>query len=113
MLSKENRIRKTKDFQGIFRNQKRVQGEGVVLKIGTRTGEIPRVGIVVSKKVAKQATRRNRIRRLLSEAAKAELANLPPGTNAVIVVLPGIQLNGIGEARQKLHKLFQKVTLLK
>lgn len=112
MLPKANRVRKTKEFQGIFAKQKGVWSDGLLLKIGGRAGDVSRLGIVVSKKVAKEATRRNRIRRLLREAARAELPSLPQGTDLVIMVLPGVQLRGTKEARQKLQQLFRKAARL-
>ena len=46
----------------------------------------PRVAVVVSKKVMKSAVRRNRIRRRLYEAIRAELPAVRPQTDIVFII---------------------------
>ena len=82
------------------------RGEGLLLKI--ENGALaapPQVKIVVSKKVAKRAVERNRIRRVLRDAAKKEFGRSEYGKNFVLIVLPGLDLRS---ARETVHHLFLK-----
>lgn len=113
MLARENRLRKAKDFQAAVRGGKSVGANGLVLRVGKLEGISPRLGIVVSKKVSKQAVQRNRIRRILREAARKEMQQMKGGMDLVLIVRPGIAIEGAREAQEILHKLFQKASLLK
>lgn len=84
----------------------------LLLKVGTSTNAALNVGIVVSKKVAKQAVRRNRIRRVLREATRKEASSFKENQDLVLIVLPGFELPDSQEAQKLLHRLFQKASLL-
>ncbi|CAJ65506.1 Ribonuclease P protein component (RNaseP protein) [Frankia alni ACN14a] len=53
----------------------------------TTSGEPPRAGFVVGRRVGK-AVVRNRVRRRLREQVRARLDRLPPGTMVVVRALP-------------------------
>jgi len=86
MLSKINRIKKKKDFEVIFKNGKSFKNSLFILKVAKNNLKISRFGFVVSLKVSKKATVRNKIRRRMSEAARAE--NMKQGLDLVLVALP-------------------------
>ena len=50
---------------------------------------------MVSQKVSKKATIRNKIKRRLTEAIKTETKNIKIGTDLVLIALPGIEKKGI------------------
>lgn len=85
---------------------------GLMLKAARGSDRLrSRLTIVVSKKVAKQAVRRNRIKRVLREAVRKE-SRLPSEAQAwVLVVLPGFEVAGVQEARAVVQRLFQKAFL--
>ncbi len=92
---------------------RRFKHNGLILKVGEGAfGAKMRLVVVVSKKVAKQAVRRNRIRRVLKEAARKEFELAKPGQDIVLVVLPGFHVQSMPEARKMLHLLFVKASLL-
>lgn len=95
MLPQINRIKKKKDFERIFKNSKSLksttQGAPLIFKITKNSLGLNRFGFVVSQKVSKKATVRNKIRRRLSEAVKAEIENIKIGTDVVIIALPGAE----------------------
>lgn len=113
MLAKTNRLRKTKDIQAVLAKGRAVRESGLLLKKGLSEGNTARFGIIVSKKVAKRAVRRNRIRRLLSEAIREELKNVKKGTATALIVLPGFEITSQEDIQKRVHTLFQKASLLK
>jgi len=113
MLAKANRLRKTKDIQAVLSKGKGVRESGLLLKKGSFEGDAVRVSIIVSKKVAKRAVRRNKIRRLLSEAIRGELENTKTGVDIALVVLPGFEVTTLEDMKKRVHELFQKAALTK
>ncbi len=103
---------KAKDFRRVS-SQKRSSREGrLLLKVGVgRPGADSRLGIVVSKKVARLAVRRNRMRRVLREAARKEIELVGEGKDFVLIVLPGFEPPNMKEVQASLHRLFNKVSL--
>ena len=103
---------KTKDFHRVSSQKRSVREDGLLLKVGDgQPGASLRLGIVVSKKVAKLAVRRNRIRRVLREAARKELELAGRGKDLVLIALPGFDPQNMKEAQALLHRLFNKVSL--
>lgn len=86
--------------------------DGLLLKVGAQQNTISSLQIVVSKKVAKQAVRRNRIRRVLREAAARETEFMKARQNLVLIVLPGFELPSFAEAQERIRLLFRKASLL-
>lgn len=72
-LPKQNRLKKRKDFEEVFKKGKTLHGDFLFIKYNYGTTNISRFGIVVSAKVAKKAVLRNRIRRILSETIRGQL----------------------------------------
>ena len=112
MLSRPNRLRKTNDFKRVFKNGKGAQFNNIFVKVRPNKEETARIGIIVSKKVAKKAVDRNRIRRILSEGIRAYISKIKQGRDIVLVVLPGFDIQGAKEAEKTIHTLFKKLALL-
>lgn len=111
MLSSPNRLRKTNDFKRVFKNGKGVQGDKIFMKVRPNKEGAVRIGIIVSKKVAKKAVDRNRIRRILSEGIRAHIHKIKQGRDIVIVVLPGFGLKGTKDAERTIYTFFKKLAL--
>ena len=97
----------------IFKNSKSLRSSLFILKIKKNKLGLDRFGFVVSQKVSKRATVRNKIKRRLSEVIRAEIKNIYPvksapqsgtmscearqfngmknGTDLVLIALPGIE----------------------
>ncbi len=88
MLPKINRIRKKKDFEIIFKNSKCLRNSLFILRIAKNSLNLTRFGFVVSLKVSKKATVRNKIKRRLSEAAKMYQGEIKNGADIVFIALP-------------------------
>jgi len=102
---------KAKDVKRVSAQKQGFLENGLLLKVSASTNTAFHIGIVVSKKVAKQAVKRNRIRRVLREAAQKEMSSFKKNWDLVLIVLPGFELPDFKEAQKTLHHLFQKASL--
>ena len=86
-LSKQTKLIKTDDFSSVFNFRKRITGKHLVFhyKLECLDQEISlpkdnlfsvRVGLAVSKKVAKHATDRNYMKRVLRELVRVKLSQM-------------------------------------
>lgn len=85
MLKKENRIQQKKDFERIKRNGTRIDTPLFGLLWLKENNEEKKMGMVVSKRISKKAVERNKIRRLLAEATRKHLRDIPVGFCGVIL----------------------------
>lgn len=70
MLKKENRLKSNSAFRATYNNNNVVSTSSIVLYAGKIKNDKvcpTRVGFVISKKIHKRATKRNRIKRLMRE----------------------------------------------
>ncbi|OHA65881.1 MAG: ribonuclease P protein component [Candidatus Wildermuthbacteria bacterium RIFCSPHIGHO2_12_FULL_45_9] len=111
MLSKLNRLSKKKDFDRIFRQGKGIRHEGLLAKIWYQDIQCSRFGIVVSKKIAKKAVVRNRIRRLISQALQKRLKRMAKHADIILVVLPGSDFSELRHAEEAVEQIFKKAGL--
>jgi ribonuclease P protein component len=83
-LQREYRLRKKSDFQRVRQQRRAVSSRLLTLGWAPNSEQRLRVGFVVSKRISKHAVVRNYIKRLLSEAIRPVLADLPAGWDIVI-----------------------------
>ena len=112
MLIKEKRIKKRKDFEIIFRNSKSLKNNLFVLRVAKNNLQISRFGFVVSQKVSKKATVRNKVRRRLVAAIKAEEKNIKSGSDLVFIALSGIEKKEFLEIKEAINKALIRVGVL-
>ncbi len=113
MLSKENRLKKKKDFERVFKNGKGFREGFLFLKIIPNNLGINRFGFMVGKRLSKRATVRNRVRRKISEIVRLKLKDIKHGIDAVFVVFPGMGKNDLWEIEKIIDKLFERAKVLK
>jgi ribonuclease P protein component len=111
MLPQANRIKKKKDFETIFKNSKSFRSNFFVFKIKKNDLGLNRFGFVVSQKVSKNATVRNKVKRRLSEAAKIEIGNIKNGTDLVLIALSGIEKKDFSEIKEEIDNALAKLKL--
>lgn len=66
MLTKINRLARSRDFDRVYRHGQRVKIDGLLISYLLTKNEATRLGFVVSKKVSNKANRRNYLKRVLS-----------------------------------------------
>jgi len=112
MLAKINRIRRKKDFEIIFKNSKSVKNNLFIFKIARNNLGLNRFGFMVSQKVSKKATVRNKIKRRLAEAIRPEMKNIKIGTDLVLIALHGVDKKEFSEIKEAAITLLKKAGLL-
>lgn len=78
MLPRQYRLKNRKAFDATYKQKQVVSDCFLTVYIGRKKtdNDIPtKIGFVVSKKLHKRATKRNRIKRLIREACRLELKN--------------------------------------
>jgi len=119
MLPKINRIKKKKDFETIFKNSKSFKNNLLIFRIMKNSLGLNRFGFVVSQKVSKKATIRNKVRRRLAEAIRARMKDILPlgaqvknGTDMVLIALPGIEKKEFSEVKEAINNMLIKSGLI-
>jgi len=99
MLPKQNRLKKDKDFQTLFKKGKNVYGPLVGVKWQTNDLEVSRFAVVVGTKVSKSAVKRGTLRRRVREIIRLRMENMKPGYDGVFVV----SKEAIGKTHEELE----------
>ena len=112
MLPKENRLKKKKDFEKLFKEGKSFKEKFLVLKVNNNNLDDNRFGFIVSKKISKKAVVRNKIKRQLREIVRKEINNYQKGFDVAVIALPGTELKNFGEMSQALEYILKKIKIL-
>jgi len=110
-LKRALRLRKNTDFQRVRQHGRKTASRLLVLMCAPSNLATVRVGFVVSKRISKQAVKRNYIKRLLSEAIRPVLADIPAGWDIVISVKQTIIGVSLPALAQDLNLLLRRARL--
>lgn len=91
MLPASHRLRRSEDFEAVFRNGRKRRGRYVsvhILQQESTTGKSPRVGFVVSKAVG-NAPQRNKVKRRLRAIMAAEIPSFAGAPDVIVRSFPG------------------------
>ncbi|MBZ9571746.1 ribonuclease P protein component [Patescibacteria group bacterium] len=113
MLFKESRLKKSKDFEKVFRAGRGFKEDFLFLKIIKNNLNHSRFGFMVSKKLSKKATLRNKMKRRLRELVRMKLGKIKKGVDVVLVASPGLEKKDFWEIEEILNKIFEKASLIK
>ncbi len=103
-FSQAHRLVRGSDFQRVFSTGRRKAGRHVVLWVVEGPSEIPRAGVVASKRTFRRAVDRARAKRLLREAFRLNRDALTPHVDCVLVARRAIlQVNRPEVERDLLH----------
>jgi len=116
MLPRKNRLDLKKEFFQIKKNGKLVEGKFFSFLYNLQQTIVNKqesvFAFVVSKKIDKRATRRNRIKRLLSEVVRNFLPEIKPGVEGVFLAKKEILGKSFSEVKTEAEKIFKKESLL-
>ena len=113
MLPRQNRIKKEKDFEIIFKKGKVFKNNFLVLRFVNNNLKTNRLAIVISQKVSKKATERNKIRRRISVIVENIINGLKDGLDLVFLVLPQANNKSYLEIKSAVEDIIKKSGLLK
>lgn len=113
MLPKQNRLKKKKDFERVFKEGQGFKEDFLFLKVVKNNLKISRLGFVVSKNFSKKATLRNKIKRRLRELVRINLSKIKKGIDGALVAQPGLETKDFWEIEEVINKLFTKAGILK
>ena len=113
MLAKLNRLKRKKDFARIFKKGRGFKEECLFLKVLPSGANQSRFGIIVSQKISKKASERNKIRRRIRAAIFKKLTALEGSFDAVIVAIPGIAKKDFTAIEKMITELFKKARIIK
>jgi len=104
MLSKNYRMKKNSQFDYIFKNGKTAKNNKLLMFYSKSNSKLPRIGIVVSKKIGKSVIR-NRVKRLIRESIHKQLSSLNTKFNYIFVARQGIENQTFAEIYSSVSNL--------
>jgi ribonuclease P protein component len=111
-LNRALRLRKNSDFQRVRQQGRSTASRLLILAWAPNEQAVLRVGFVVSKRVSKHAVERNYIKRLLSEAVRPVLPNIPAGWDLVFSAKSQTIGIGLPVLAQDVSQLLRRARLL-
>lgn len=113
MLPKQHRLSLRTEFKRLREEGKLFQGKLFGLLVATKpVGGLSRFTFLVSTKIHKMAHKRNRARRLISEAVYELLPKVVPGFEGVFLVKKGILEADFKQIKTATEEIFRKAKLL-
>lgn len=112
MLKNPNRVKQNKDFDKIFRKGKGINTDFLLIKAVNNHSEKSRFGFVVSKKISKKSTVRNRIKRILGEIIRKRISEIKNGVDIVMVVKKDFSKMPFSDIDGLVYLTFKKNSLL-
>lgn len=97
------------DFDFVFANKKRLSSRFYLLYYVPSELGYPRLGVMASVKNVRNATSRNRVRRVIREAFRS-LQHRLPTVDMVITVKSGAGKIKSGELKECIYQLFEQLT---
>jgi ribonuclease P protein component len=96
---------RSSDFARVYRRGRRAQGKTITVVVLENGLERSRLGLSVSKRQARAAVDRNRLRRRLREAFRTSLPVLQVGLDVVVIAIDPGRGQGFAELRAELLDL--------
>lgn len=111
-LRRAFRLRKSSEFQRVRQQGRHLVSRLLILAWVPNDGDALRIGFVVSKRISKHAVVRNYTKRLLSEAMRSLLPELPTGWDIVLSARNPVVDADLSTLKQDIVTLLQKARLL-
>jgi len=112
MLPNKYRLKNKKDFEKVFKKGKSFKEDFLILKIVPNNSNQIRFGFIISQKISKKATLRNKLKRRISEILRLKIEKMKKGIDAILIALPGIEKKDFWEIEEIVKNLFKKAEVL-
>jgi ribonuclease P protein component len=113
MLPKTNRLKRRKDIERVFKMGERFKENFLSLKVIKNNLESSRFAFVVSRRISKKATLRNKVKRKLSELVRFKMKKVKKGIDLILIAAPGLEEKDFREMNEVINKLLQKAKCFK
>lgn len=111
-LNRALRLRKSSEFQRVRQQGRSIASRLLILAwVPNEVGKL-RIGFVVSKRISKLAVERNRVKRLLSEAIRRHISELPSGWDIVLSARNHITIADLRALEEDIVNLLHRARLL-
>lgn len=113
MLKEQNRLKKKKDFDNVFKKGKSLKDGFLIFKFVQNSLNESRFAFMVGKKISKKATERNKVQRKLREQLRLMFYRVKEGIDGVFIALPGLENSDSLATKELLEKILAKAKALK
>lgn len=105
---KENRFRERKSFALVLRKGRTIKGRFLILKFLENSLTKSRFGFIVSKKISKKATERNKIKRRISEIVRIKIREIKKPIDAVFIARKSVEKQRFQEIEKEVIQLLKQ-----
>lgn len=112
MFPKRARLRHERDHETVRRLGRRIRDQCLSVRVVRGSATQARVAVVVSKRVDRRATERNRIKRQLRSIMARLYVRLPTNADVVVYAQPPAKQRSFADLRARLQNLLQRLSLL-
>lgn len=112
MLPRENRLSKKRDFEESKQKGRKFQSSLFGLLVLPNQIQISRFGFIVSNKISKKATLRNRTKRHLRESVSRLIKRIKIGYNVIFLAKKEILKKDQAEINLETEKIFRQAGLI-
>lgn len=113
MLPVSYRLKKTKDFEKIFKFGKSFSQNGLNFKfINKSNSSKKRIGFIISSKVIKKANKRNRLRRKLQEIVRKRINLIKKNIDGIFIIREDLNSQKSKDLALLIDKLLKKTHLI-
>ena len=117
MLPKKYRLKSKKEIDQLFKDGKAVRNSFLFLKYKENNLSNSRFAFSIGLKYSKNATERNRMKRILREALKTFIENIKPGFDGTFFLSNGLNPEkkkiDLNDAKIAIEGILKKANLLK
>lgn len=111
MIAQKNRLKKA-DFELIFKNGNKKFNHFLNVRFLKNKLDYCRFAVIISNKISKKATERNKIKRRLKAVLKEKMPEFSDNYDLIITVLPPLKEVDFSETKDILLNLLKKSNLL-
>jgi len=105
MFPRQYRLKKKKDFEGVYKKGKTISNEYFLFKFIENDLENPRIGIIVSRRVLNKAVKRNLLKRRIREAIR----NNFPEKNIDLVIIARKNIENYQEIETLIKQFYERL----
>jgi len=113
MLPKQNCLKQKTDIDRVFKKGKGFKEDFLFLKTLENNLKISRFGFIISQKISKKATTRNKIKRRLRQLIRSKLKEIKQGIDVLLIALSGLEKKDFQEMEETINKIFKKAKCFK